>query len=196
MLGHPDLSVFDISPCYPDGSREMYLQFVVPGKYSEDVSGRRSEFYSAIRKVVAKVAGISLVRVGSLNIQQSHSDNGKLLVVLSMFDKIPATVKVKKGVSEITLDQAYSRLNKALNHNGLAFSVRTKPNIKWYTIQKESFGKIANPNEKSSGEYSAASMTGLGIGMILLGCVLGLLIAFIIYRRVNPPLSIPYERNQ
>ncbi|XP_041356373.1 uncharacterized protein LOC121373703 [Gigantopelta aegis] len=195
MLGHPDLSVFDISPCYPDGSREMYLQFVVPGRYSEDVTGQSSEFYTAVRSIIAKVAGISLLRVGSLHIRPSDSEEDKLLIVVTLLDKTPSTVKVKKGFYEFTLPQAYYNLVKALNHHRLNFSIGTAPEIKWYTIEKDSLAKTTNPlTGRNSENYSAASMAGLGIGMILLGCILGLFIAFVIYRRANPFSLIPYQR--
>ncbi|XP_067653093.1 uncharacterized protein [Haliotis asinina] len=190
--GHPDPEVFDISPCYQGMTkRSLYLTFTITGNYHEDVYGHKTIFFPLLRNSLANSANVSAIRIADIKARQDDNIKDHIIVSFTLLDKAPIKGSVSNPPSEISLERAYQHIMKSSSH-GIVFGVNYPIHPKIFVVHPYSM-KLAtsSPVKTSSVSYSAGSMAGLGIGMIIFGTIIGLLIAFIVYQRTHT--EVPYE---
>lgn len=191
--GHIEPDAYDVTRCYESGHRYSYISLKVQGSYLR-ASQHESEFYAAVRSAIAMGASVSSTRVTSL--QVGDDGTGKaILVYFRLLDKITVKGVTVKGPG---LAEAKSRLIAAIA-DGLSFKVQLPTIEDSYTVIQDSLwifkSSLTTASETSSGtKYSPGSMAGLGIGMLIVGAILGLLAAYIIYKRIDT--SVPYQETR
>ncbi|XP_046350327.2 uncharacterized protein LOC124131247 [Haliotis rufescens] len=196
-VGHPDVDVFDIRPCYQEtAQRSLYMTFKISGSYSQDVYGHKSIFFPPLRTKMALSANVSLIRIADIKVRQDDDSDKKLIVSFTLLDKAPIKGSVADPPKETSLEHAHHLIMLSAA-NGIAFAVPYPIHSKIFTVHTYSMTSNASPPVTTAVEsglsYSPGSMAGLGIGMIIFGTIIGLLIAFIVYRRIYT--EVPYERN-
>lgn len=192
MTGHPSLDVFDVSSCYSLGHHYSYMAFKTEGNFEKDVLKFRKEFIAALRSAIARGANISGTRVTSILIEQSPDNNNQLRVYFKLLDNQlndvhPSLTGPSLAQAKLSLQQAVSRgLNFDVQYPTFEDNFQVLKGSLWETMSSES-----EPQKSTISRYSAGSMAGLGIGMLVVGALLGLLGAFFIYKRVDS--SVPYQ---
>ncbi|XP_071098697.1 uncharacterized protein [Haliotis cracherodii] len=195
-VGHPDVDVFDIRPCYQEtAQRSLYMTFKISGSYSQDVYGHKSIFFPPLRTKLALSANVSLIRIADIKVRQDDDSDKKLIVSFTLLDKAPIGGSVADPPKETSLEYAHHLIMLSAA-NGIVFAVNYPIHSKIFVVHTYSMTSNASPpvsTAESGLHYSTGSMAGLGIGMIIFGTIIGLLIAFIVYRRIHT--EVPYERN-
>lgn len=198
--GHPDPDVFDVSACFSLGQHSTTLAVDISGVNARNiVRFYQKEFISEVRQTLASAAKVSVTRISSLKWEEVGSsgttttfvvtflllDNklagldGTIFSGPSISDAIQNLQQAVNGVSDMTFD-----LTLATN-TVVRFTVKGGSLWELYSDQGSSSSRSSVPS------YSSGSMAGLGIGMLIVGALLGLIVAYVIYKRFNT--EVPYE---
>lgn len=187
--GHLEANAFDVSACYETGHHYTYMSLRTEGNYQRDVSVNHGVFYAAVRAAIARGAGVSSTRVASL-IVEDYNSGSEIKVYFKLLDRL----KVKGVTYGRRLDSAKSSLRKAVDA-GLNFDVQFPTIERNFATKNGSLTEVSSSamtvGQSDIGRYSPGSMAGLGIGMLIVGAILGLLGAYVIYKRIDT--SVPYK---
>lgn len=188
--GHLDVSAFDVTQCYEDGHQYTYMSVKIKGSYIKYVNGNQRSFYAAARSALARGAGVVSTRVTSLQIGDDGTGN-YITVFFILLDKIKVRGVDVPGPS---LDDSKEMLK-------LAVAARLNFDVQYPTIEEnfqivedslwEMQPSVTSSSTIDSQKYGPGSMAGIGIGMLVVGAILGLLVAYGIYKKIDT--SIPYK---
>jgi hypothetical protein len=119
------------------------------------------------------------VRIANLFVDQDATD---IIVTFTLLDAPPRTGPVEEPLKESSLDTLIERLNSIIDANGLAF--RTKAGARQHVLRARP--KSLNVNHRSTENKSKTTgprITGLWIGFIIAGIVIGAIIAFFAFQK-------------
>ncbi|KAL5019869.1 hypothetical protein ScPMuIL_002761 [Solemya velum] len=194
--GHPDVAVFDVSGCY-DGVKYMNLEFEVEGTHEADIIHKRREFHSAVVQKILEITGLSVTRVGKLMAEETSKS--RITVSFTIYEKHPKTSMVKAGSIEpaVPLDEAYRKLKDAFSQ-GININVVSlvDPTTKTFKTLADTFHEpspmVQEKITTTTTGYGAGDIAGVAIGMLIIGAVTGLGVAYFIHKRTSKP-GFPYE---
>lgn len=201
--GHPDPEVFDISMCYAKDHHSTYLALDVTGRNVDEILRfHQKEFLSEVRQTISGAAGVSATRIASLKWEEARSSGTSttLIVTFQLLDNKLYGMDSTVGTGP-SLADAISNLQKSVNSGtSLVFDVKlsTSHSVRFSILAGSLWevytDKSENQTSSSIKKYGAGSMAGLAIGMLVIGALLGLVAAFIIYKRIDT--SVPYQVSQ
>lgn len=198
--GHPDPDVFDVSACYAWDQHSTYLAVDVSGNNAGNVVRfYQKEFMSQMRQTLANAAKVSVTRISSIKWEE-RSSSGSNTVFVVTFLLLDNKLQGLDGAvySGPPLHDAIQNLqNSVKGDTDLTFGIQltTGASVR-FTIMGGSLWELYSGSETSHTEssiktYGAGSMAGLAIGMLVIGVLLGLIGAYVIYKRFDA--SVPYE---
>lgn len=178
----PDILSWDISSCYNVKHSRNYA-FIVPGRVQDLARGDVKIFkYDMLTNLMAAL-NISPLRISNMDVQEAGKDT---LVTFDLLDKAPMTGDVAHPLKEMSLDDAFSALDNAVNSGSLQFilvsSGSTKVTLKPVTSQFQDLVSRNRNYPQSDKTITGGAMGGMAVGMLVLGALLGFGILFIIYR--------------
>ncbi|XP_060595306.1 uncharacterized protein LOC132749526 [Ruditapes philippinarum] len=196
--GHPDPDVFDVSQCFAMDYHSTYLAVDITGREIDEVlKFHQKEFISEVRQTIASAAKVSVTRVASIKWEEGKFNrNTRLIVTFQLFDN-KLTGLEESVYTGPSLSEAISNLQNAINsgtHIMFDVVLGTSHTARLGILEGslyEVYTTKATVTSASTRKYGAGAMAGLGIGMLVIGALLGLLAAYIIYRRFNT--EIPYK---
>ncbi|XP_052789111.1 uncharacterized protein LOC128223774 [Mya arenaria] len=209
-VGHPTQDAFDVSKCYAPGHHYAAMYVMVASKdtygdYNIDAvtNHYQSEFVAAFKHTIAKVAKVSVTRVTGVSWESDRQLDTSIQVRFKLLDN-HAKAKGTNHSKGITLASAKEFLVFGIQAGGsigkleFTFHSRNDHNV----TMEITLGSLWEENQNSSSEnykstmnkYGPGSMAGLGIGMLVLGALLGLAAAFVIYKRTDQ--EVPYRSDQ
>jgi hypothetical protein len=121
------------------------------------------------------------VRIANLFVDQDATD---IIVTFTLLDAPPRTGPVEEPLKEASLDTLIERLNSIIDANGLAF--RTKAGARQHVLRARP--KSLNVNHRSTENKSKTTgprITGLWIGFIIAGIVIGAIVAFFAFEKFS-----------
>jgi len=182
----PNLLKYDLSACYQATDSKNYA-FLVPGRFRDIVSGNLKQFKLFVIMSIQAVIQVSPLRIAHLDVQEAGSN---VLVTFDLLDKAPYKGDVANPTVEITLQQAYTALDNAVNSGNLpiltavypkSVLVNAKPAGPQYQVGTSSSQTSSSSSSSSSG-FGGGAMGGIAIGMLVLGALLGFVVMFLVYR--------------
>ncbi|KAK2188020.1 hypothetical protein NP493_147g04039 [Ridgeia piscesae] len=189
----PDFSVFDVQPCFKDPKHYKRVSFYISVDKLTSVAGRRrTRLERAARGYVANVTGVELLRVNRLKIGKS-TDN-EIEVRFNLLEWL----QPKEGTSpawnnRVSLDKAMAKLLDAIGSSGKEpIRLSDRDSLKNIYVKRGSLAVSSGPLQTTAvitHGYSTVALVGIGFGMVIVGGVLGLAIAFTLWKT---RLLLPY----
>ncbi|XP_065192892.1 uncharacterized protein LOC135823943 [Sycon ciliatum] len=175
-VGPPFGFAFDTTSCFkPTEQSTVMFSLNTPFNDSYAVQG-------AIRDALSTTLGLQTDRFHTSTFP--GADN--LLNVVVTIKGLPSVGDPSLLAQLPTLQTAQKKLRKAIK--GGTFTV-SLPNAAGTVKAKSS--SYTSSSESASAQYSPGEMAGLGIGILILGCIIGGLIMFLVQRHRNS--SVPYS---
>ncbi|CAG7718792.1 unnamed protein product [Allacma fusca] len=189
--GHPD-----VSECLD--STPLLLRIVLDAPYTKLKAGREFTVLESIRRAVAGLAGISLLRVTDLALTEFHGDLTAFWFSLRQivnFQELSRNNNTSHSTIVFPLADAYRILRDVISRHDVTLRVDLAPNEHMLVgIQRGSLISIPralHPIYTRSGNtqslsiikasYTSGAVAGLGLAMAVLGLAIGLLLGFVLW---------------
>ena len=111
-------------------------------------------------------------RISHLIVDQDDGDSNDIIVTYTLLDAPPRTGPVQEPIVESSLDTVIERLSSIIDSNGLAFRARYGTNQVTLRARGGSLN-VPHRSSKKIERTSGPKITGLWIGLIIVGIVLG-----------------------
>ncbi|KAI0217985.1 hypothetical protein LSAT2_030267 [Lamellibrachia satsuma] len=189
----PDFSVFDVEPCFKDPKHFRRMSFQIPaGKLTPVAGRRRTQLERAARAYIAKVTGVELVRVNRLKIVAS-TDND-IEVRFNLLEWLPPNEGANPAWNNrVSLEKASGKLLEAIDGSGTEpIRISDEKDTKDIYVKRGSLAVSSGPAQTTGvivHGYTTVALVGIGFGMVIVGGVVGLAIAFTLWKT---RLLLPY----
>ncbi|XP_050399409.1 uncharacterized protein LOC126816707 isoform X1 [Patella vulgata] len=177
-----DLKTYDISACYINGKRRRF-DFQVSSSFKTNVDQNRQIFIYSTLMSLSGFMDVSPLRVA--NLQLSFQDDIHLR--FDLLDVAPSFGDVANLKQETTLNAAADILTKAINNNEFvillfAYNTITPITVMSGSIVEYDYDTHFSNIKSSTAKYSAGSMAGLAVGMMITGGAVGAGVAFKLFK--------------
>ncbi|XP_052219602.1 uncharacterized protein LOC127836966 [Dreissena polymorpha] len=203
--GHPSQDVFDMTLCYAPGHHytTFYVLVMNGGQgmsLKETLMYYQSEFVAAFKHTVAHLADVSVTRIQSVTWDETLLGSLAVTVSFNLLDNNVAGFH-NLNITGIPIDVARAFLTVQIQKTETSpqFVVHTEDKKTAHLmIEKgslwESAAETTDGQKSTMKQYGPGSMAGLGIGMLIIGALLGLAGAFVIYKRFD--VEVPYKTQE
>ena len=121
------------------------------------------------------------IRISNMIIDRDTDEN--ILVTFTLLDAPPQTGAVEAPLKEKSLDKLIERLESAIN--GEDFLVRARFGTKQINLHAEPNSlNVQHRSTETNTLHSGPRITGLWIGFILVGVLVGLIVGFVAFKRL------------
>lgn len=118
-------------------------------------------------------------RISHLIVDQDDGDSTDIIVTFTLLDTPPIIGPVEDPIRESSLDTLITRLTNIIDSNGLAF--RARYDTKQVTLRARSGSlNVPHSSTKTVSKTTGPKITGLWLGLILVGLVVGGVAGFFI----------------
>jgi hypothetical protein len=119
------------------------------------------------------------IRISNIIVDTDEKD---ILVTFTLLDVPPVTGPVEFPIKEASLDTSIERLTKVIDSNGLAF--RGKNGTRVVNLRARAYSlNIRHRSTQQKSKSSGSLITGLWIGLLFAGLIIGAIGAFIAFGR-------------
>ena len=190
----PSIGVFDISPCISSQER-LFLKVTFQVSYGKLVQFGLPAVQDAIRGALAKLAGVSPLRVADIFLSRSSQSAG-----VDAWFVLLQRPPVLRGARQDIITELEPDLPTAFQNLVGSFDTH-RPQIRLELGMQHSMlvsglggsldivGEAIHPASRSGtylslrSSYSTASMVGLGFAMAIMGLSLGILVGFLLWKQ-------------
>jgi hypothetical protein len=177
---------FTLANCYRAlGPAEKYNLAVLSFKITNDKNYPVFENLNFLRLHIWETLIFTMfvrpIRISNIIVDKDGSD---ILVTFTLLDAPPRTGPVDNPLQEPSLDTLIERLTTIIDANGLAF--RASIDSKQVVLRAAANSlNIGHRSSEQKWKSSGPKITGLWIGLIVVGLVVGLVGGFIVFRRLT-----------
>ncbi|KAL4219181.1 hypothetical protein ACF0H5_021763 [Mactra antiquata] len=196
--GHIDYNVFDVSTCYALDHHSLMLAVDVTGQYMTDIVRYYTKvLISKVRQVIADTAKVSPTRISSIQFELRSAPDVNVDPFLMMTFELLDNKLAGLTIVGPSLQEAYNNLKEAwkTGNDHLQFDIKpTHGRSMTLSIRDGSLWEIQPQymtDTSTTHSYGPGAMVGLALGMLVIGAILGLLAAYVIYKKIDT--SVPYQ---
>ncbi|CAF0850504.1 unnamed protein product [Adineta ricciae] len=122
-------------------------------------------------------------RISHLIVDQDDGESNDIIVTFTLLDVPPVTGPVEDPIQESSLDRLITRLSNIIDSNGLAF--RARYGSKQVTLRARGGSlNVPHTSTKTISKTSGPKITGLWLGLILVGLVVGGVAGFFVLEKL------------
>ena len=122
-------------------------------------------------------------RISHLIVDQDDGESNDIIVTFTLLDVPPVTGPVEDPIQESSLDRLITRLSNIIDSNGLAF--RARYGSKQVTLRARGGSlNVPHTSMKTISKTSGPRITGLWLGLILVGLVVGGVVGFFVLEKL------------